>query len=40
MQTAEMPPTAAELAACAKQQAAYATLMTKWAVLKARGTKL
>jgi len=37
MQGAEMPPTAAELAACAKQESAYAALMAKWSALKAGG---
>jgi photosystem II stability/assembly factor-like uncharacterized protein len=35
MQGAEMPPTATELAACAKQEAAYTSLMAKWAAIKA-----
>jgi hypothetical protein len=35
MQGSEMPPTAAQLEACKKQQAAYATLMAKWTALKA-----
>jgi hypothetical protein len=35
MQGSEMPPTAAELEACKKQQAAYTTLMAKWTALKA-----
>ena len=39
MQAADMPPTAAELVACAKQQAAYTTLLAKWAALKAEKTK-
>jgi hypothetical protein len=34
MQGSEMPPTAAELQACKKQEAAYAALMAKWSVLK------
>jgi hypothetical protein len=34
MQAAEMAPTAVELEACKKQEAAYAALMTKWAALK------
>jgi hypothetical protein len=34
MQGSEMPPTAAELAACRKQEAAYTALMAKWAALK------
>jgi photosystem II stability/assembly factor-like uncharacterized protein len=34
MQAAEMPPTAAELEACTKQEAAYAALMAKWSGLK------
>ena len=36
MQASEMPPTAAELEACAQQQAAYTALMAKWAALKAK----
>jgi hypothetical protein len=39
MQAADMPPTAAELAVCAKQQAAYTALVVKWAALKAEATK-
>jgi photosystem II stability/assembly factor-like uncharacterized protein len=35
MQAAEMPPTAAQLTACATQEAAYTALMTKWTALKA-----
>jgi photosystem II stability/assembly factor-like uncharacterized protein len=35
MQGAEMPPTASELEACAKQEAAYTTLMAKWTAIKA-----
>jgi photosystem II stability/assembly factor-like uncharacterized protein len=34
MQAAEMPPTAAELQACSKEEAAYTALMAKWAALK------
>jgi photosystem II stability/assembly factor-like uncharacterized protein len=34
MQGSEMPPTAAELGACRKQEAAYTALMAKWAALK------
>jgi photosystem II stability/assembly factor-like uncharacterized protein len=34
MQGAEMPPTAAELQACTKQEAAYTTLMAKWMAIK------
>lgn len=34
MQASEMPPTAMELQACARAQADYAALMTKWAALK------
>jgi photosystem II stability/assembly factor-like uncharacterized protein len=34
MQAAEMPPTAAELKACAKEEAAYTALMAKWNALK------
>jgi hypothetical protein len=36
MQGSEMPPTAAQLQACARQQAAYAALMARWAALKAK----
>jgi photosystem II stability/assembly factor-like uncharacterized protein len=36
MQASEMPPTAAQLQACSRQQAAYAALMAKWAALKAK----
>jgi photosystem II stability/assembly factor-like uncharacterized protein len=35
IQAAEMPPTAAELQACAKEEAAYTSLMAKWNALKA-----
>jgi len=34
MQGAEMPPTAAELEACRKQEAAYTALMAKWTAIK------
>jgi hypothetical protein len=34
MQNSEMPPTAVELEACKKEEAAYAALMSKWSVLK------
>jgi hypothetical protein len=34
MQGSEMPPTAAQLQACAEQEAAYTSLMAKWAALK------
>jgi hypothetical protein len=34
MQAAEMPPTAVELDACAKQESAYAALMARWSALK------
>jgi hypothetical protein len=34
MQAAEMPPTAAELQACTKAEAAYTALMAKWSALK------
>jgi photosystem II stability/assembly factor-like uncharacterized protein len=34
MQGAEMPPTAAELQACTKQEAAYTTVMAKWMAIK------
>ncbi len=36
MQGSEMPPTAAQLQACAQQEAAYTALMAKWAALKAK----
>jgi hypothetical protein len=36
MQSSELPPTAVQLEACAQQQAAYTTVMTKWAALKAK----
>jgi photosystem II stability/assembly factor-like uncharacterized protein len=36
IQGSEMPPTAAELKACAEQEAAYTALMAKWAALKAK----
>jgi photosystem II stability/assembly factor-like uncharacterized protein len=35
MQASEMPPTAAELEACRKQEAAYTTLMARWNAIKA-----
>jgi len=35
MQSAEMPPTAVELQACSKEEAAYTALMAKWTALKA-----
>ena len=35
MQASEMAPTAAQLQACERQQAAYTALMSKWAALKA-----
>jgi photosystem II stability/assembly factor-like uncharacterized protein len=38
MQGSEMAPTAAELQAVTQQQTAYATLMAKWAALKAKAT--
>ena len=34
LQAAEMPPTAAQLKACAQQEAAYTALMAKWNALK------
>jgi photosystem II stability/assembly factor-like uncharacterized protein len=43
MQGSEMPPTAAELAACTKEEAAYTALMAKWSALKVKiggGTKV
>jgi hypothetical protein len=36
MQASEMPPTAAQLEACKKQEAAYAAVMAKWSALKAK----
>jgi hypothetical protein len=36
MQASEMQPTAPELEACTKQEAAYTALMAKWAALKAK----
>jgi hypothetical protein len=36
MQRSELPPTAAQLQACTRQQAAYTALMAKWAALKAK----
>jgi len=36
MQSSEMPPTTAQLQACTQQDAAYTTLMAKWAALKAK----
>ncbi|MGP8245108.1 MAG: WD40/YVTN/BNR-like repeat-containing protein [Bryobacteraceae bacterium] len=36
MQASEMPPTAAELRACSRQEAAYTALMAKWAALKTK----
>jgi hypothetical protein len=36
MQGAEMPPTALELAACNREQAAYTALMSKWTAAKAK----
>jgi hypothetical protein len=36
LQGAEMAPTVAELEACAQQQTEYASLMAKWAALKAK----
>jgi photosystem II stability/assembly factor-like uncharacterized protein len=37
MQASEFPPTAAQLQSCTQQEAAYTTLMAKWAALKAKG---
>jgi photosystem II stability/assembly factor-like uncharacterized protein len=34
MQASEMPPTAMQLAACTKEEAAYTVLMAKWSALK------
>ena len=39
MQAAEMAPTAAELQACTKTEAAYTALMAKWSALKATAPK-
>ena len=36
MQSAEMPPTAAQLQACTQQSAAYTALMAKWTALNCR----
>jgi hypothetical protein len=36
MQGSEMPPTAAQLEACQQAEAAYTTVMAKWAALKAK----
>lgn len=36
MQSSEFPPTAAQLEACNRQQAAYTALMAKWAALKTK----
>ena len=36
MQSAELPPTAVELQACAHQEGAYTALMAKWTALKAK----
>ncbi len=38
MQGSEMPPTATELEACAREKAAYTALITKWAALKSKAT--
>ena len=38
MQGSEMPPTAAELHACSQQEAAYNTVMAKWAALKGKAS--
>ena len=35
MQGSEMPPTAAQLEACKKQESEYTALMAKWSALKA-----
>ncbi len=39
MQGSEMPPTAAELEACRKAEAAYTAVMAKWAALKSPAAK-
>jgi hypothetical protein len=36
MQASEMPPTADQLKGCSDQEAAYASVMAKWAALKAK----
>jgi photosystem II stability/assembly factor-like uncharacterized protein len=36
MQSSELPPTAAQLEACAREEADYTALMAKWTVLKAK----
>jgi hypothetical protein len=36
MQSSELPPTAAQLEACAQQDTAYTALMAKWAALKTK----
>jgi len=36
MQASEMPPTAAQLQACAREEAAYTSVMAKWTALKAK----
>jgi hypothetical protein len=36
LQASEMPPTALELQACNRQEAAYTALMAKWTALKAK----
>jgi photosystem II stability/assembly factor-like uncharacterized protein len=38
LQSSEMEPTAAQLQACSRQEAAYTGLMAKWAALKARAS--
>ena len=38
MQAAEMPPTAAQLAACSQEQSAYGAIMAKWAALRAKAS--
>jgi hypothetical protein len=35
MQAAEMAPTAMQLQACGKEEAAYTALMAKWSAIKA-----
>ncbi|HXA51256.1 MAG TPA: hypothetical protein VNV86_13165, partial [Candidatus Acidoferrum sp.] len=36
MQSSELPPTAAQLEACAREESAYTALMAKWAALKTK----
>lgn len=38
MQGSELPPTKAQLDACAQQETAYASLMARWAGVKAKAS--